>query len=239
VDFDRVRTKAESRDPSLPDPLADLFPDAFEGSEEGEIPLGWQPATLSDFCSLNSEVWSKLSRPDNIDYLDLSNTKWGQIEAIKSYSQQDAPSRAQRVLRPRDTIVGTVRPGNGSYALISQEGLTGSTGFAVLRPLRPEYAEITYLAATAPDNIDRLAHLADGAAYPAVRPEVVAATQVAKAGDTVINRFSEVSAPMLAKMAANDCESRLLAHIRDAVLPKLISGELRVGDAKRFIGEQA
>ena len=40
--------------------------------------------------------------------------------------------RAQRVLRPGDTIVGTVRPGNGAYALVSEDGLTGSTGFAVL-----------------------------------------------------------------------------------------------------------
>ena len=41
VDFDPVRAKAEGRDPGLPKPLADLFPDSFEDSELGEIPKGW------------------------------------------------------------------------------------------------------------------------------------------------------------------------------------------------------
>ena len=42
VDFDPVRAKAEGRDPGLPKPLADLFPDRFVDSELGEIPEGWE-----------------------------------------------------------------------------------------------------------------------------------------------------------------------------------------------------
>jgi type I restriction enzyme S subunit len=235
VDFDPVRAKVEGRDLGLPKLLADLFPDNFEDADLGEIPRGWQVAALSDFCSLNPEVWSKENRPDSIEYVDLSNTKWGRIEAITPYTQKEAPSRAQRVLRSQDTIVGTVRPGNGSYALISRDGLTGSTGFAVLRPIRAELTEFTYLAATAPDNIDRLAHLADGAAYPAVRPEVVAGTQVAKAPNDVVKSFSRVAAPILAKMAANESECNSLATLRDTLLPKLISGELRLKEAERAV----
>ena len=49
VDFDPVRAKAEGRDPGLPQPLADLFPDRFEDSELGEIPAGWEVETLSEF----------------------------------------------------------------------------------------------------------------------------------------------------------------------------------------------
>jgi type I restriction enzyme S subunit len=128
-----------------------------------------------------------------------------------------------------------VRPGNGSHAFICESGLTGSTGFAALRPLRTEYAEVVYLAATAPDNIDTLAHLADGAAYPAVRPEVVAATPIVCATDGVLQQFSRAAGALLAKVAHAEGESRTLAALRDALLPKLISGELRVKDAERFI----
>ncbi|MGH8608679.1 MAG: restriction endonuclease subunit S, partial [Gammaproteobacteria bacterium] len=170
-------------------------------------------------------------------YVDLSNTKWGRIEAVTEYAQKDAPSRAQRVLRVGDTIVGIVRPGNGSYAFISEDALTGSTGFAALRPFKAEYAEIVYLAASAADNIERLAHLADGAAYPAVRPEVVAATEVVKATPEVLQAVSRPAGPLLAKMAANERESRTLAALRDTLLPKLLCGELRVKDAERFVGE--
>src|SRR5205807_5345371 len=42
VDFDPIRAKAEGRDPTLPKPLADLFPDSFENSEMGAIPTGWR-----------------------------------------------------------------------------------------------------------------------------------------------------------------------------------------------------
>jgi len=239
VDFDPVRAKAEGRDPGLPKPLADLFPDSFEDSELEEIPKEWKVGTLADFAILNSESWSKETRPEVINYVDLSNTKWGSIEAVTCYAQRDAPSRAQRVLRPGDTIVGTVRPGNGSYAFISADELTGSTGFAVLRPRRTEYAQFVYLGATASENIETLSHLADGGAYPAVRPEVVIATQVIRPSDKVLARFSMLCAPLLGKIAQNERESYTLAAQRDALLPKLISGELRIKQAKHLFERTA
>jgi type I restriction enzyme S subunit len=244
VDFDPVRAKMEGRwrrGQSLPLPapqsrqagglpahLWDLFPDRLVDSELGEIPEGWDVATLADFAALNPESWSKDTRPEVIKYVDLSNTKWGRIEAVTTHTRHDAPSRAQRVLRPGDTLVGTVRPGNGSYALVAEEGLTGSTGFAVLRPQKAEWAEFVYLAATAASNIDTLAHLADGAAYPAVRPEVVASTPVVRPDDSVLGEFSKYAAPLLARMAQSERESRTLAALRDALLPKLLSGKIDV-----------
>ncbi len=243
VDFAPVRAKMEGRWqrgqslPGLPAHLYDLFPDHLVESELGEIPEGWELASLTEFSSLNPEAWTKRTRPEQIRYVDLSNTKWGRIESVTNYDADDAPSRAQRVLRPLDTIVGTVRPGNGSYALISDDGLTASTGFAVLRPLRRECAEFVYLAATARENIERLSNLADGGAYPAVRPEIVSATQVPRAGEKLINEFSRQVSSMLAGIAANERTSRSLAQLRDTLLPKLISGELRVPDAERILRE--
>ncbi|MEZ4227525.1 MAG: restriction endonuclease subunit S [Polyangiaceae bacterium] len=237
VDFDPVHAKAEGRDPGLPEPLADLFPSRFVDSELGEIPEGWEVGTLADLSALNPEVWTKQTRPSEIKYIDLSNTKWGRIEAVTAHASANAPSRAQRVLRPGDTLVGTVRPGNGSYALISEDGLTGSTGFAVLRPNTSQCAQFVYLAATAAENIDALAHLADGGAYPAVRPDVVGATPVVRPDNELLARFALASGPLLAKMAWNERESRTLATLRDALLPKLISGELRVKDAEQFAAE--
>jgi type I restriction enzyme, S subunit len=228
VDFDPVRAKAEGRDASMPKEIAGLFPTRLVNSELGEIPAAWKPGTLADLATLNPESWSKETRPNLVNYVDLSNTKWGHIEAVTVYAQQDAPSRAQRVLRPRDTIVGTVRPGNGSYAFISEDGLTGSTGFAVLRPQRVECAEFIYLAVTAAENIEAFAHLADGGAYPAVRPEVIFVTQVILPDDEVLVRFSGMVGPLLAKMSQNDLESRTLATLRETLLPKLISGEMRL-----------
>jgi type I restriction enzyme S subunit len=229
VDFDPVRAKAEGREPwGMDAATAALFPDSFVESELGPVPAGWEMRTLSAFASLNPESWSKNTRPDTIEYVDLSNTKWGRIEATVMYARDDAPSRAQRVLRSGDTIVGTVRPGNGSYAFIAQGGLTGSTGFAVLRPNLPEHREFVYIAATTTDNIAALAHLADGAAYPAVRPDVVAEMPIVAPTDPVVTRFSETANPLLIKVALNERESRILTKLRDTLLPGLVSGGVRV-----------
>jgi type I restriction enzyme S subunit len=243
VDFDPVYAKMEGRWkrgqslPGLPAHLYDLFPDRFVESELHKIPDGWRVGTLDEFCSLNPEKWSKITRPAVINYVDLSNTKHGRIEAIIRYAEQNAPSRAQRVLQPGDTIIGTVRPGNRSYALIYTKGLTGSTGFAVLRPRKTEYTEFVYLAATAPKIIEALAHLADGGAYPAVRPEIIIASRVIRTNEKLINRFSEAINPLFVKLAYNENQSRNLAILRDTMLPKLISGDLRVKDAEKFLKE--
>lgn len=224
VDFGPVRAKLEGREPYLPPELRDLFPDRLVDSELGKV------KALGDIAVLNPEAWSKAHHPEEIQYVDLANTKWGLIESTQHFHWNDAPSRARRFLRTGDTIVGTVRPGNGSYSLMGNDGLTGSTGFAVLRPLEPWFRELVYLTATAPDNIHRLAHRADGAAYPAVRPEIVSETEVAVpiAEAVVMDWFSATVGPVLDKTEAAKAESHALAAQRDALLPRLVSGELRV-----------
>ena len=228
VDFDPVCAKMEGRDPGLPEPVADLFPDHLVDSELGEIPEGWQPRTLRDISSLNPENWKSNDPPENIRYVDLTNTKWGRIERAEFYPWEKAPSRARRILRKSDTIVSTVRPGNGSFALVDEDGLTGSTGFAVLRPNGPADRALVWCAATSGENIDRLSHLADGGAYPAVQPGEVLSTPVVVALPDVRSAFSRLSDSMLDRMEESKRESRHLVSLRDALLPKLISGNIRV-----------
>lgn len=231
VDFGPVRAKRDGREPYLAPELWSHFPDAMD---DDETPRGWAHSTLADVALLNSESWSAKDAPSDVEYIDLANTKWGVIESTSHLAWSDAPSRARRILRTGDTIVGTVRPGNGSYCYIGRDGLTGSTGFAVLRPKADNYREFVYLAATATDNIERLAHLADGGAYPAVRPEAVAASHICRPDESVIAGFSNVISPMAKRVEQAKVESQALTALRDTLLPKLLSGELRVRDAERL-----
>ena len=234
VDFGPTRAKMEGRAPYLAPEIWSLFPDRLD--DEGK-PEGWSVGSLSDIAILNPEGWTRANYPDCVNYVDLSNTKWGTIETITQFTSDAAPSRAQRILRPGDTIVGTVRPGNGSYAFVSAKGLTGSTGFAVLRPIQGIYRETVYLAATSRDNIDRLAHLADGGAYPAVRPELVTATELSYASEGVFTAFSSAIGALIDRAEANKRENRTLVATRDFLLPKLMSGEVRLKDAEKLVGE--
>ena len=235
VDFGPVRAKMEGRQPEgMSREIADLFPDRLD--DEGK-PEGWKWGTLGEYAQLNPESWSKKNYPDKICYVDLSNTKWGTIESISHYEKEKAPSRAQRVLRIGDTIIGTVRPGNGSFAYIGCNGLTGSTGFAVLRPRKEIYKEFIYCAATDKYNIERISFLADGGAYPAVKAEIVLDTHVCICRESVMKVFSMLLADIMKKIEENKKQNLNLALIRDTLLPKLISGELRVPDAEKMVAD--
>jgi type I restriction enzyme S subunit len=237
VDFDPVRAKAQGEPPEsicrrlrlTPDLLA-LFPDRLVDSELGEIPEGWEMGTIADHCILNAVSWTAKMLPAKVYYVDLANAKNGIISEIQVFSSSAAPSRARRVLRAGDTIVGTVRPGNRSFALIGQgtPQLTGSTGFAVLSPTRNELREFVYYLATNDNNISRLNRLADGAAYPAVRSEVVTAGVCVLPPPDVIDAFHVATAEMVDYQIANRVNNDTLATIRDTLLPELLSGELRM-----------
>jgi type I restriction enzyme S subunit len=231
IDFDPVRAKAEGREPEGMDAAtAALFPAEFEESALGLIPKGWRAGSIAELAALNAASWTARRAPAEVAYIDLAGVKANVFELPQRFPFANSPSRARRELRAGDTLVGTVRPGNRSFGFIAdaEPGLTGSTGFAVLSPVVPNAAEFVYLCATRDENIERLAGLADGGAYPAVRPELVHATACVLPSGHVLNAFHEVASPLLRGIAENTRRSRSLADVRDALLPRLISGKLRL-----------
>lgn len=212
---------------------AELFPSAMQESELGEIPEGWNYGLLSDISELNKSSWTKRTLPSEVEYVDLANTKNGIIENTSRYAANEAPSRARRKLSKGDTIIGTVRPGNRSYAFIYDDSnmLTGSTGFAVLTPENRHFAEFLYIKATSEQSIDYLAHLADGGAYPAVRPEVVSSVPSILPSDALVRRFHHTVSPYFKSIGENNKESSLLTKVKLALLPKLLSGEILMAHA--------
>lgn len=232
VDFGPTRAKMSGTAPYLSDDLWSLFPDCLDADGK---PDGWRGGTVNDLAKLNPESWTARNPPEKVAYVDLANTKWGSIDNIEPYDWKDAPSRAKRILRLGDTIVGTVRPGNGSFSYIGEDGLTGSTGFAVLRPNSARDRAFVWCAATSPENIDRLTHLADGGAYPAVRPEAVASTEIVVPSVELLDAFCHAAAENLVLVEANKAESRTLAKTRNLLLPRLMSGELRLAEAEQLV----
>jgi type I restriction enzyme, S subunit len=223
---------------ALPADVTALFPDAFVFTEEmGWVPEGWEVGKITDISRLNPESWSTTNHPKKVTYVDLSNTKNGRVNETTEYDYSAAPSRAKRILRQDDTIIGTVRPGNRSYAYIHDEGLTGSTGFAVLQPRLKNYRSFIYLYLTQTEVIKNFAHLADGAAYPAIKPEVVGNQIIPKIDLHLMTIFDRKCYPLIQKIGEHQKQTKTLTTLRDTLLPKLISGDLRVADAEKFLGE--
>lgn len=207
---------------------AALFPKDLD-SETG-TPAGWNSGVIADIAKLNANSWTKKNRPEQVHYVDLSNTKNGRIETVTTYGFDEAPSRARRILNSGDTIIGTVRPGNRAFAFIgeTEKPLTGSTGFAVLSPKEEFWTSFVYLATTNDDAIDEYARLADGGAYPAIKPEVVADTPCVLPTKDIAQKFWQLTGAMLKKAHQARLENEELAKTRDTLLPKLLSGEINV-----------
>ncbi|EOD9110381.1 restriction endonuclease subunit S [Vibrio parahaemolyticus] len=235
VDFDPVKAKMNGEQPEGMDAAtASLFPEKLD-SETG-IPVGWSQGIIADIAKLNAKSWTKKNQPEQVHYVDLANTKNGVIETVTTYDFDEAPSRARRVLNSGDTIVGTVRPGNRSFAFIgeTEQPLTGSTGFAVLSPKEEFWTSFVYLATTNDDAIDEYARLADGGAYPAIKPVVVADTPCVIPTTDIAQKFWQLTGAMLKKAHQNRLENEELAKLRDTLLPKLLSGEIELGETEEM-----
>ena len=221
---------------SLPEDLQQQFPNSFVLTDEmGWVPDGWNVGPIQKIADLNPESWSSKNFPQSIKYVDLANTKNGKVDSVTIYSDQDAPSRAKRILRKFDTIIGTVRPGNRSFAYVNQDGLTG---FAVMRPKVMSNRTFVYLFLTQDDVIDTLAHLADGGAYPAVRPEVVANQICTYPAINLLEAFDKLVSPFFQSIAEQQFQCDSLSNIRNTLIPKLLSGELRVPEVASIIDKQ-
>ncbi len=228
VDFDPVRAKIDGRDPDLPKPVADLFPDSFDNSELGPIPSGWRVQTLGDAAAINARSIKRDYPREVIKYIDISSVTVGRLVATTEYQIDSAPSRAQRLVAHGDTIWSCVRPNRKSFLFIHQpdETLVVSTGFAVLTPklVPPCYL---YAWVTTDDFVDYLSYNADGSAYPAVRPDRFAAAAILLPPKPILDQFEAIGGRLRDRIATNERESLALAAIRDALLPKLLNGQLQ------------
>ena len=227
VDFDPVRGTA-----TLPGDISRLFPDRLVDSAIGPIPEGWEVAKVGDVATVNAMTAKVANLPETIRYVDISSAGKNGVLAPLELPRASAPSRARRRVVNGDTVLSTVRPERGAHFLCLDppSNLIASTGFATLTPSRVPWSYL-YTSVCRPSVFETLGHLASGGAYPAIRPSVVAELPLVLPSADLVMRFHEIVAPMLEERATLEAGSRTVAELRDTLLPKLISGELRLAPA--------
>jgi len=190
---------------------------------------GWRTETLGQVASINEGKVGKDFPHTEIQYIDISSVSAGRLEGTTRVSWNDAPSRAQRLVQDGDTIWSCVRPNRRSFLYIDEPAgdVVVSTGFAVLRP-RTVTPSFLYSWVTTDEFVDYLSNNADGSAYPAVRPDDFARAEILVPDTETLNKFEDIVGPKRKLIAQNERESRTLGELRDALLPKLMSGEVRV-----------
>jgi type I restriction enzyme S subunit len=220
VDFEPVRAKLEGRWqrgqslPGLPAHLYDLFPDRLTESELGEIPVGWGIGRISDFLNL---AYGKSLPAGSRNLGNVPVYGSGGVTGFHDVALIDAEA----------IIVG--RKGTvGSLYWEQSPSFPIDTVFYV-QPLVP-LPFCYHLLESLP-----LRDMNTDAAVPGLNRENVYRLKVTSPPQVLLEDFSALARILRSQISSLQNESRSLAQLRDTLLPKLISGELRVSDAERWI----
>jgi len=235
VDFDPVRAKAEGREPAGMDAAtAALFPDRFEESELGEIPKGWRVAALPDVVRLNPQ--RRLSAGRHAPYLEMANVPTNGPRATGWETR--AFSSGMRFTNG-DVLLARITPclENGKTAYVDFLGEAqvgwGSTEYIVMRSVEPLPDTFAYFLARSLDfRSFAIRNMTGTSGRQRVPVGCFDSYRLAIPTGAVAQQFGAAARPLMKIIKYNDEQSRTLALIRDALLPKLLSGEIRVREAE-------
>ena len=202
---------------------------AMEPSELGDIPADWRVGSLGDVIKVNFESIGKGYPHKEIEYVDISSVGVGVLEGTTSYPLKKAPSRARRLVKHGDVIWSGVRPNRKSYLFIAHplKNIVVSTGFITLTPdLIP--SSYLYSWVTTDSFVEYLSLNASGSAYPAVKSEHFEIAEILLPDKFTLRKFHAVVDPMREKIYQNSRQIQTLTQTRDVLLPKLMSGKLRI-----------
>lgn len=235
VDFDPVHAKAKGEQPvGMDAQTAALFPDSFEDSELGMIPRGWRAGVLDDAIEILSGGTPKTS----IDEYWDGHIPWFSVKDLPSPSdvfvidtertitQKGVDNSATKILPLFTTIIsarGTVGKlaltGVGMVMNQSCYGIRGANDY-------PNYFTYFHLKALSED-LQRRTH---GTVFDTITRKTFEAVQTVLPSLESTLDFERNVEPIMQKILNNLKENQTLAETRDALLPRLISGELRVGE---------
>lgn len=251
VGFDPVRAKAEGRDPNLPKPLADLFPDRLVDSELGESPKGWSLDTLADHVDAVKGVSYKGAGlgETGTPLHNLNSVYEGggyKYEGIKYYTGEYAE---RHVVRPGDVIVANTEQGHDrlliGYAAIVPRlfGGYGIVSHHIYRVRPRSKSPLTPLFLCHLLNSSRMHDIvggyANGTTVNMLPVDGVQMPLIVCPPQPLVAAFSALASKAEQRHENAVSESRSLLAFRDRLLPKLISGDLRVDALHRFTTEVA
>ena len=237
VDFDPVRAKMEGRDTGLPPDVAALFPDRLVDSELGTIPEGWEVVPLPEMIEVNPP--RSLRKGEVAPYLDMANmpTRGHVPDTVI-----ERPFGSGMRFTKGDTLVARITPclENGKTAYVDfldhDRIGWGSTEYIVMRPMPPLPNEFAYcLARSAGFRDFAIQNMTGTSGRQRVPAQALSQFLLPSPPEPIAARFGKVVQPLFTRASEAIRESRTLADLRDTLLPKLVSGEVRVEDYKKYI----
>lgn len=249
VDFDPVHARANDTPYPLDEATLALFPDHFEDSELGLIPAGWRVAPISNLTSAVRGLSYKGSglSDSGTPLHNLNSVYEGggyKYEGIKYYT---GDYKEQHIVRPGDLIVTNTEQGF-DFLLIGYAAIVpkhfGDFGLFShhiyrIRPLPGSPLTTNYLCLLfqSPHFRGQVIGYTNGTTVNMLNIEGVKRPLLVVPPSEIVKRFEEIISPLFKKAELNYQESRTLAEVRDMLLPRLISGRLRVPVAEQMVEE--
>ncbi|MFZ6019204.1 MAG: restriction endonuclease subunit S [Chloroflexota bacterium] len=249
VDFEPVRAKLQGRWqrgqslPGLPAHLYDLFPDRLVDSELGEIPEGWEVKSIGELTDI---VGGSTPRTECAEYWEGGTHYWVTPKDLSTLSVPVLLHTERKItdsglaqissgLLPRGTVLLSSRAPIG-YLAIVEIPVAVNQGFIAMKP-RNGVSNL-FLLRWANIAYDEILSHANGSTFMEISKASFRQIRLVVPPGTIMDGFERLSRPMYSKVVENENASRTLAALRDALLPKLIRGEMRVKDAEKFLKER-
>ena len=230
VDFDPVRAKADGRDPGLPKHIADLFPARLVDSELGDIPEGWEVGCVDDEFDLTmgqsppGETYNEAG--EGLPFYQGRADFGSRFPTRRVYCT--APTR---MAKAGETLI-SVRAPVGDINMAAGDCAIGR-GVAAARH-KSGSRSYTYQFMCGLDQVFGRFE-AEGTVFGSIGKKDFHAISCARPPQAVIAEFEAMLAPLDDRIDVIERESRTLVAVRDTLLPKLISGELRLDDPERIL----
>lgn len=253
VDFDPVRAKAEGRDPEgVPPEVADQFPSEFENSELGAIPKGWKIQSFEGHfevvrgLSYKGSCLTISTDPKGVPMHNLNSVLEGggyKYAGLKFYNGE---FKEKHQIRAGDLIVANTEQGHKHLligfpaivpARIGKEGLFSHHLYRV-RPLATSSVrnQFAYRLLLTPSVREQVIGCSNGTTVNMLKADGLSKPRFVCPPSTLIQEFDELALPIQQKQECNVTQAESLTNLRDTLLPRLMSGKLRIQEVAEVSG---
>lgn len=238
VDFDPVRAKQQGLPPAgMDEATAALFPDSFEESAFGVVPKGWRPGILGDVVRTIKLQIQPSELCASMNYVGLEHLPRKSLTLV-NWETADGLESAKAKFSKGDVLFGKLRPYFHKVVVAPFDGVC-STDILVCQSKHRAYYGFAAMQLFSVELISYADRLSNGAKMPRIGWNDIAAYPLIVPTEQIAATYTEVVSPLLDRMNGNVFKAQTLATLRDTLLPRLISGQLRLPEALVEIEEAA
>lgn len=238
VDFDPVHANAGTQAPSLPPEIQALFPATFTDSPQGPIPEGWSYVNLGELVC-NQSTTFKFQGIDKVVFINTGDVSEGLFLHQDYVSTDGLPGQAKKAIQRDDILFSEIRPKNKRFAYVNLDpkDYVVSTKFMVLRAISDISPRYIYQILKQDVTIDFFNMIAESRSgtFPQITFDSIQTYQVLKPSKACVDKFIDIVSPIIEQVDLMSARQKELASLRDTLLPRLISGQLRLPEAEQAV----